>query len=235
MCSPTPWLVFINIIFFVISLVVLIIGTIIQTSLGDSYSLFNGYINAPAALTITCGALLSLTAMLAFISIYCRSRVLLSVYVFVVTFLIVIELSVGATYVVAKSYVLDIITGSLRSAESKFANDHFSSSTWNSVQRDLKCCGVDSYKEWFYYLGNSSVPDSCCILYTVGCGVNATTTANCFQPDCATAITEWADGHALSMTIFLAFIVSLQLLSLLFSWRCLRGLYRYDSIESFSY
>ena len=53
-------------------------------------------------------------------------------------------------------------------------------SSWDNIQHDLKCCGVDTYMDWknttFNQQGNTTkygddVPDSCCINGpTTGCG-----------------------------------------------------------------
>jgi len=37
--------------------------------------------------------------------------------------------------------------------------------TWNQMQAQLKCCGVESYSDWFYsaqWPRHRFVPDSCC-------------------------------------------------------------------------
>lgn len=43
-----------------------------------------------------------------------------------------------------------------------------------------KCCGVTGPQNWEGYVGNSSnsVPDSCCIDYSAGCGYNVLAEAN---------------------------------------------------------
>ena len=34
--------------------------------------------------------------------------------------------------------------------------------TWDLVQENLKCCGVDTWEDWKNVYNNNSVPDSCC-------------------------------------------------------------------------
>ena len=47
--------------------------------------------------------------------------------------------------------------------------------TWDIVQSDFKCCGVEKYSDWFdtpYGKNVSGVPDSCCKVEVAGCGKN---------------------------------------------------------------
>ena len=47
--------------------------------------------------------------------------------------------------------------------------------TWDIVQSDFKCCGVEKYSDWFdtpYGKNVSGVPDSCCKVEVTGCGKN---------------------------------------------------------------
>ena len=44
---------------------------------------------------------------------------------------------------------------------SGYTTDYFANFTRNSVQRDLKCWGVDHYHKWFRYLEDVSLPGSC--------------------------------------------------------------------------
>ena len=47
--------------------------------------------------------------------------------------------------------------------------------TWDIVQSDFKCCGVEKYSDWFdtpYGKDVNGVPDSCCKVETAGCGKN---------------------------------------------------------------
>ncbi|CAE1297233.1 unnamed protein product [Acanthosepion pharaonis] len=164
-----------------------------QASLVSNYHLFNEHLRAPAALTIFFWRLTLLLALLALLSVYFEATVY------------------------CLSHALSLIGDSLRLAESRFTSDHFAGSTWNSVQRELKCCGVDNYEEWFSYLGNSSVPDSCCTLYAIDCGKVALKAGNFYPTSCANAISKWAENNGIYIAILVTFIIIFQLLSLFLS------------------
>lgn len=221
MCSSRFCLVFINVIFLVVSTVLLVIGAIIQASLDGNYGLFRGHLNIPAALTLAFGSFLLATSVLALLSVFCRSNSLLSAYICMLVLLIVIELSVGIAGFVTKSPVLSLITDTLRSAESKYTGVRFVKVTWDSVQRNLKCCGVYHYKEWFRYLGNSSIPDTCCTIYTIDCG-RVAVPGYFYETGCSRAISAWADSHEITIAVLYSCIVTLHLVCLLCLKRYLR-------------
>ena len=43
---------------------------------------------------------------------------------------------------------------------------------WDSIQRGLECCGVQSWEEWeVFNITGGPVPDSCCIKEKKSCGM----------------------------------------------------------------
>jgi len=44
--------------------------------------------------------------------------------------------------------------------------------TWNVIQKDFSCCGVDSFDDWknTAFSGGNNLPDSCCKDWTKDCG-----------------------------------------------------------------
>lgn len=232
MCSSKLGVILTNGVLLVLSLVMLMVGAVIQSSVNENYRLFTAYASLPSTLTLAFGVVLSLTALLALISVYCRNDSLLSVHIYTLTLLMIIELAVGISGFAVKPRVLDTITDSLRSAESKYTSDNLSHSSWNSFQQDLKCCGLYRYDEWFHVLGNSSLPDSCCISYGVGCGRDALSSDNFYQTGCASAISRWANRHEISFAVLLPLMLILQFFALVCSRSYIRVLNIFNSFEN---
>lgn len=208
------YLLIINIILLLSSLGIFIVGGIVKSDLNANYSLFREHVNNPLAFLITFGVGLCLAVLITFISVYRQNHVMLSLYIFVMALLVVIELSVGIAIFVTKSRVLSLITQSLRSAESVYSSDHVAALAWDSVQRGWRCCGLYRHDEWFRYLGRSSLPRSCCVRYSSGCGNDAVQTGNFYQTGCASALSQWAHKAEITTAVLTTFLMSLQLLSL---------------------
>lgn len=57
--------------------------------------------------------------------------------------------------------------------------DHHALFCLHSCLLQMRCCGVNSSADWrSFTLEGNSVPDSCCLNVTTGCGMNSMTDAN---------------------------------------------------------
>lgn len=222
---------FLNISILAYSLFLLLLGVKIENLLNDGYSLFIEYVGIPVAFLTTLGVFLSLAMLISFASFYCRNRLLLFPYVCLLSVLIVTQLVVGVTFYANKSRLLSLVPEILRSAESAYNRDYFANSTWNSIQQDLECCGVEHFQEWFLYFSNSSLPDSCCINYSVDCGIDAIPTDNFHKADCAGAAYRWAEQHIMATGVSFFLMLILQIICLLYSCCYLQTCYQHNSIS----
>lgn len=235
MISSKHYLIFVNLSFFILGVVLILLGAAVQRSVNENFSQYSVYTNPPTSLTIAFGVLLFLTSLLALVSIECQSPILLFIYTIFSALLIIAEVSVGTTAFMAKPHMLSLMKESMRFAETKYNTEHSAFSSWNLIQLELNCCGVDRYQEWFSYLGNFSLPDSCCILYDVNCGSVAIPTGNYYQTGCGESLSRWARRHEISSAVLITFVVIFQILSLPCSHYYLQELGHFygDSVSSF--
>ncbi|CAB3411580.1 unnamed protein product [Caenorhabditis bovis] len=81
--------------------------------------------------------------------------------------------------------------------------------TWDHLQRTMKCCGVDTYEDWFYttqWPNNEFVPESCCNATMFesqaamkNCGKLPDQTDNLYQNGCFEPFADWLFHH---ITVF---------------------------------
>jgi len=68
---------------------------------------------------------------------------------------------------------------------------------WNDIQHDFKCCGINSYSDWYVnpkYNESTTLPDSCCA--TPPCNsTNHYDAGKDHQGGCLTKFTEWIQDH----------------------------------------
>uniref|UniRef100_A0A914XM88 Tetraspanin n=1 Tax=Plectus sambesii TaxID=2011161 RepID=A0A914XM88_9BILA len=76
--------------------------------------------------------------------------------------------------------------------------------TWDKMQQEFQCCGVDSYKDWFKsqrWPKNNFVPDSCCDLshfpdgFSKDCGKLEDNASHWYQQGCYRAFSDWLLEH----------------------------------------
>jgi len=89
-------------------------------------------------------------------------RVVLSVYAFVLVFLIATELATGITAIVSRGDLKESISDSTNSSLYDHYNHSNSSETWDKFQEDYECCGALSYSDYFRIFNDTKLPQSCC-------------------------------------------------------------------------
>lgn len=223
-CSSKTGLVIFNGIFLLVSLVLIILGTVVHESILDNPSLINKHVSPPASVALVLGTVMFFIASFAHVGVFCQQHKMLLAYAFFLFVLIFVELSVGILAFVTLPRILKHINNSLLSAEPEYASDSLAYDTWNALQRNFGCCGVNNYTEWLDFLGNSTLPDSCCANYTIGCGRDAVPTENFHQIDCNLAINEWVYKHEITAAIVFPVLICLKIITLFLSYSHIKSL-----------
>ena len=90
-------------------------------------------------------------------------RVVLSVYAFVLVFLIATELATGITAIVSRGNLKESISDSTNSSlYDHWYNHSNGSEAWDQFQKHYECCGALNYSDYFRIFNDTVVPQSCC-------------------------------------------------------------------------
>ena len=214
MVSSKTYLKVLNAAFFVLSLGMFTAGLTAKISVDANYSLFRDHIDSWFTFIIIFGVILFSSVVVSLIGLYRKVYILLTTHIINMVVLVVIELSASVGFFATKNSTLQHAMHSLLFAESIYTSNNAASTTWNHIQRDLNCCGVYRFDEWFKYLGNSSVPDSCCIVYKTNCGKYAVGTDNIYQTVCATAFSVKTTHVEVAFVLLFMFLIIFQLSSI---------------------
>ena len=208
-------LVVINGVYFILSIAFFISGSLVlhEYFYGRS-SLLSKYAVAGSAVSMSIGGLILVLAISTLIGIYFESKRVLYFCIGVLMMIFGFEIVATICCYFLQTSALKLIMQWLHSTQINYVSSNNSSETWDSIQRHVQCCGVDSYKDWYKYLNEFNVPDSCCINSTVGCGQVAVTRTNVFTTGCRTAISKWSSKHQITLIILYPILFLLQLASL---------------------
>ncbi|KAL1450829.1 hypothetical protein WDU94_003146, partial [Cyamophila willieti] len=72
------------------------------------------------------------------------------------------QLVIGITAAVAKDDFANAMKLSLRKSLGNYSYTDVDRQAWDSTQRYLQCCGVDSPRDWSQIFSENQVPPSCC-------------------------------------------------------------------------
>uniref|UniRef100_A0A6I8NTU3 Tetraspanin n=1 Tax=Ornithorhynchus anatinus TaxID=9258 RepID=A0A6I8NTU3_ORNAN len=87
----------------------------------------------------------------------------------------------------------------------------------DSMQKDFKCCGAHNYTDWKSIPNfNSSVPDSCCLNVTQGCGTDFEL-RNIYQKGCVETFGGWLRRNVLLLAGVGLGIAFVEVLGIAFS------------------
>jgi len=80
---------------------------------------------------------------------------------------VIAEFGIAIAILILKVDAEDAISKAMRDNLNNYGTDGDVTSSWDEIQQDLKCCGVDTYIDWknttFNQNGtNNNAPDSCC-------------------------------------------------------------------------
>lgn len=207
-CSAKCGIILFNGILLTLSLGLLLAGVLFHKDLYGSASFLSQYICIPTVVSLSLGAFLTCIFSLALLCFVPNIHLYAPYKCFFSGILFLEFITWGAT-VFLKSFLLGLIIDSLYLAASKYTINSQANLTWDSLQLDYHCCGVYNYTDWFHYLKDSIVPDSCCVNYTIGCGV-FNSTHNLVKTGCAEALSKWLDGCLLLTTILFFVFMLLQ-------------------------
>ena len=90
-------------------------------------------------------------------------QVVLSVYAFVLVFLIVVEIAAGTAAITSRNDLRHRITKDTISFLQNGYNESASErNEWDRFQLHHKCCGANNYTDYFEIFNDTEVPRSCC-------------------------------------------------------------------------
>jgi hypothetical protein len=97
--------------------------------------------------------------------------------------------------------------------------------TWNVVQHELRCCGVQDYRDWenTVLLQRASVPDSCCLSDVVGCGTGILNlspdqaSARIHTIGCISPLYKMFEENNMYMFTLITILFSIQIFAIIFA------------------
>ncbi|XP_041366186.1 tetraspanin-9-like [Gigantopelta aegis] len=163
--------IIIDFIFLLTGVAMIGLGVYVQVTKGEFFNLIPKaeYASAPSVL-IAGGVIVIVFSFIGILGAWMHSQCLLVMYFTSVFIIFCIEIAAGVLGFVYRSEIDDNLQSQLLSG----LKDPERRESWNFIQKEFKCCGVNNASDWFS-LSKNAVPDSCC--QSTGCGQQGTTLA----------------------------------------------------------
>lgn len=216
-----------NLILAVIGLIFIIAGALAMTKFADYVQFLpNGEGSGVCKLLIAIGVIVFIVGFFGCCGAYRENTCFL--FVFAAFLIVIFLLEVGAVIfgIVMKG---DIETGLKKGMQDtllKYGENEVDSNAWNSTQIDLKCCGVNGYKDYNntkWFKGNGGQwPDSCCKGdRETGCGAEK---SNLVDKGCYDALLQILKGQLNLIVIIGAVVAFIQVLGIICSCCLISGI-----------
>lgn len=175
-CSITvKYLVFLfNLIFFACGLGLIIIGAVVQGFFAEYVQFFENKYETPAIGIIILGLIILVIAFFGCCGASKENVCMLNSFAGLLGVVIICEIAAGITVAVlrnevktaAHSHMLETMEqyGQEEKLRTKLVTD-----SWDNLQEDYMCCGVDSFRDWFNSTDYKKIPSSCCIQQSTDC------------------------------------------------------------------
>ena len=144
--------------------------------LGDT-----GFVDATIGFIVV-GVILTIVSFFGICAVCTNNSCMFKGFGCLMLLVVIAEFGIAIAILILKVDAEEAISNAMNSSLNDYGNGTKTevTSSWDNIQHDLKCCGVDTYMDWknttFNQQGNTTkygddVPDSCCINGpTTGCG-----------------------------------------------------------------
>jgi len=167
-----------NFVFFLTSVALIGIGAYIQIHM-TKYLDFLGstYLNTSIILIII-GALMLVVTFFGCCGACTENPCMMYTYGTMLTLILLSLIGVAITVYVFRGDAREVITKTMADSLKNYNEEEHKgvTETWNIMQSDFKCCGVNNFTDWEgtpAFTNTGDVPDTCCKEFTEGCGKGA--------------------------------------------------------------
>uniref|UniRef100_A0A8C6UCH1 Tetraspanin n=1 Tax=Neogobius melanostomus TaxID=47308 RepID=A0A8C6UCH1_9GOBI len=218
---------FFNFIFWLCGLALIVVGVLVQVSLHNELLIDDASASGAPILLIALGVIVFLIAFFGCCGAWKENFCMLSTFAVLMSLIIIAEIAAAILGYIYSGKVTNVVKDSLADMISKYntSSPEFRD-TVDKLQQELKCCGVNSSRDWRdFYPGEDTVPDSCCITKSKDCGKGTMIdAAKVFQKGCQEAVVTLLENNVQWIIIAAIVVAVLQLLGVVFACLLMKGI-----------
>jgi len=209
--SILKFLVFVfNFLFFVVGCGIIGLGCYMYFEMKDYLSFLGdtGFVDATIGF-IVIGVILTVVSFFGICAVCTDNSCMFKGFGCLMMLVVIAEFGIAIAILILKVDAEEAISSAMNDSLDDYQVEPKVTTSWDSIQTDLKCCGVDTYMDWknttFNHPVNSTkydVPDSCCIDgQTQGCGKdqldsNTHTNGTIYEKGCLKTFEDYIEDNA---------------------------------------
>jgi CD63 antigen len=188
-----------NLIMFIAGIVLIGVGVAIQTAFKSYFAFFGNEVNSAAIFLIIIGLVVIVVSFFGCCGAYKENHCMVVTFSVLLGAVFILEISAAIAAFLLRYQIENVLRDQVNKSLKIYGSDASVTKAWNEVQDHLECCGADNYTDWSdipSVANTSSVPDTCCINPSPGCGTGVFKTnrySNIYMIGCTTALLDL--GH----------------------------------------
>ncbi|XP_037335158.2 CD63 antigen [Pungitius pungitius] len=218
---------FFNFIFWLCGLALIVVGILVQVRFHNSLIIHDVSASAAPIVIIAIGVVIFFIAFFGCCGAWNENHCMVTAFAIFLFAIIVVEIAAVIVGYVYRDKLSAIVQDSLNDMISGYKNgtEEFKKGL-DHLQKEWKCCGVNSSSDWKNNFGDgNSVPDSCCLTPSSGCGKGTMTDeAKVHQQGCREALEASLKKNILWVIVAALVIAGLQILGIVFSCLLMKGI-----------
>ncbi|XP_003727293.1 CD63 antigen [Strongylocentrotus purpuratus] len=183
---------------FIFTFVFVIVGIGLITAGFLTLTVYQEYVDyysgkAIPAILISVGFIIMSVSYVGCCGAFKENYSLLKTYVFIMVLLLILELAAGISGYVLRDDIDKTVGENMSELQIKYNSTTSAQQIFDSLQQDLKCCGVHNYTDWMGWIPDQPnlVPYSCCKTPdTPGCHIIGSVTLDIYTDPCHSAVKD---------------------------------------------
>lgn len=217
-------LFFFNFIFWISGIVLIVVGGVAMYNYGNFTLVSEKELATGPVFLIVIGVIVSFIGFLGCCGAYKENYCMVTTFAILLGIIFVLEIAAGAYAYSRRDKLDEYATKALKKAVDNYSNDK---ETIDKVQREFKCCGAESYKDYFGGDNNATFPTSCCknetdCPATVGAAKEAK--ASLFREGCVKAVESFLKKHLIVVGGVGVGIAFIQVIGIVFACCLMRSI-----------
>ncbi|XP_034551167.1 CD63 antigen [Notolabrus celidotus] len=215
-----------NFIFWLCGLALIVVGILVQVALHKTLMIKDASASGAPIVVIGVGVVIFFIAFFGCCGAWKENYCMVTMFAVLLSLVIIVQIAAAIAGYVFRNKLSTIVQDSLVDMIDKYNSTSQFKETVDKLQEDLKCCGVNSSADWRAFKPDrKSVPDSCCVNVTAGCGVGALATpAKLNKEGCHDAVVAFLNKNIQWVIVAALVIAFLQIMGIVFACMLMRGI-----------
>lgn len=156
----------INFMFLLTAILIVTVGTAIGTIFGDFENFIDSHFFSPAHLLVAIGFIMMFVSIFGCIGAVKESTAMINIYGVLLAIVFVLEVAAAISAFALRGQVEEMVRRTINESMASYNGNPNVAQSVDFMQQVLECCGVESYKDWEFFLPNVTesieLPESCC-------------------------------------------------------------------------